>query len=76
MIVCMGDANNPKEENRRKSYEKPTATKLTPQEAKLKLIDHVSRGNQEANEILEMMFPEESEKLFRFVLRFPSSSQR
>ena len=73
---CMGDANNPHKDNLRKPYEKPTATKLTSEEAKAKLIDHASRGNQEAKEILEMMFSEESEKLFRFVLSFSSSSQR
>jgi len=72
----MGDANNPHKDNLRKPYEKPTATKLTSEEAKAKLIDHASRGNQEAKEILEMMFSEESEKLFRFVLSFSSSSQQ
>jgi hypothetical protein len=49
----------------RKLYEKPTATRLTSEEAKLKLVDHASRGDQGAKEILAMMFPEEAKKLSR-----------
>jgi hypothetical protein len=36
---------------------------LTPEEAKLKLIDLASRGSQDAKEMLEIMFPEEANKL-------------
>jgi len=50
----------PKKEKRRKRYEKPTATKLTPEEAKVKLVDHARRGDQGARNLLEMMFPEEA----------------
>jgi len=46
----------------RKSYEKPTATKLTPEQAKLKLLGHASMGDQGAKDLLEMMFPETIEK--------------
>ena len=59
----MGTPSPPKKEKRRKAYEKPTATKLTSEEAKLKLVDHASRGDQGAKDILEMMFPEEAKKL-------------
>jgi len=59
----MGTSTGPKREKPRKPYEKPTATRLTSEEAKLKLVDHASRGDQGAKEILEMMFPEEAKKL-------------
>ena len=59
----MGTAGPPKKEKRRKPYEKPTATRLTSAEAKLKLVDHAIRGDQGAKDILEMMFPEEAKKL-------------
>jgi hypothetical protein len=58
-------SNRRKKENRRKPYEEPTATKLTPKEAKLKLIEHASRGDQGAKDLLEMMFPEEARELSR-----------
>jgi hypothetical protein len=47
----------------RKPYEKPTAIKLAPEEAKRKLLDHTRRGDQEAARMLEIMFPEEAKKL-------------
>jgi len=59
----MANPNNPKEDSRRKPYERPTVTQLTPEEAKLKLIDHASRGDEQAREMLVMTFPEEVEKL-------------
>jgi len=59
----MANQNNPKEGSRRKPYEKPTVTQLTPEEAKLKLIDHASRGDEQAREMLVMTFPEEAQKL-------------
>jgi hypothetical protein len=59
----MANQNNPKEDSRRKPYEKPTLTQLTPEEAKLKLIDLASRGDEQAREMLVMTFPEEAEKL-------------
>ena len=59
----MGNQNDPGEEIRRKPYEKPTVRQLTPEEAKLKLIDLASHGDEEAKAMLEMMFPEEAKKL-------------
>jgi len=53
----------PKKEKRRKPYEKPTVRRLTSEEAKLKLVDHASRGDQGAKDLLEMKFPEEAKKL-------------
>lgn len=47
----------------RKPYEKPTVKKLTPEEAKLKLVDLAQKGDVGAKEMLEMMFPEEAKKL-------------
>jgi len=46
----------------RKPYEKPTATQLTPEQAKQKLLHLVNRGDPEAKKLLEMMFPEEAQK--------------
>ena len=59
----MRNQNNAREENRRKPYEKPTAAKLSPEEAKLKLIALANRGDEQAKEMLVMMFPEEAGKL-------------
>jgi len=42
----------------RKTYEKPTLTKLTPEEAKLKLVSRASRGDQGAKDFLKKMFPD------------------
>ena len=42
----------------RKPYEKPTVTKLTPQQAKQKLLGLVNRGDEEVQKLLELMFPE------------------
>lgn len=50
-------------EKSRKPYEKPTVTKMKPEEAKLKLIDLANKGEEGAKEMLEMMFPEEAKKL-------------
>lgn len=52
-----------KKETHRKPYQKPTATKLTAEEAKLKLIDHARRGDEGARDLLEMAFPEDAKKL-------------
>jgi len=45
----------------RKPYEKPTATQLTPEQAKQKLRHLVNRNDPEAKKLLEMMFPEEAQ---------------
>jgi hypothetical protein len=42
----------------RKPYEKPTVTKLTPEEARAKLLDAADKGDQGAKEFLEMISPE------------------
>jgi hypothetical protein len=57
MILTMGN------EKYRKPYERPTATKLTPEEAEVKLVDHARKGDQEAMHLLEIMFPEEAKRL-------------
>jgi hypothetical protein len=54
---------NPKKENGRKPYKKPTATKITPEEAKLKLLKSADKGDQGAREMLEMIFPNRQKKL-------------
>jgi hypothetical protein len=46
----------------KKPYVKPTATKLTHEQAKLKLLGLASAGDQGPNELLEMMFPETPQK--------------
>jgi hypothetical protein len=49
-----------KKNKQRKPYQKPTATKLSPEEAKFKLLDHASKGDEGAKDLLKMMFPEEA----------------
>jgi Tfp pilus assembly protein PilP len=39
----------------RKPYEKPTVTKLTPEEAEAKLLDAANKGDQGAKSLLELM---------------------
>lgn len=50
-------------EKSRKPYEKRTVRSLTPDQAKSKLLDHAGRGDQEAKELLEQLFPEEATRL-------------
>jgi hypothetical protein len=52
------------EENslQKEPYEKPTATKLTREQAKLKLMGHAVMGDEGAKELLERIFQEESAK--------------
>jgi hypothetical protein len=42
----------------RKLYNPPGLRKLSPEQAKLLLIGHVSRGDEGAKEVLELLFPE------------------
>ena len=42
---------------KRKPYEKPTVTKLTPEQAKPKLLAHAMKGDEGARELLELIFP-------------------
>jgi len=46
----------------RKPYVKPSATKLTHEQAKLKLLRHATMGDQGAKDLLEMMFPAAPQK--------------
>lgn len=46
----------------RRPYEKPTVTKLTPEQARLKLLGAVSDRDEVAKDLLERMFPEASPK--------------
>lgn len=46
------------EKENRQAYEKPAFTKLTKEQAKGKLLEHFKRGSREANEFLELIFPE------------------
>ena len=47
----------------RKPYQPPTVTRLTPEEAKIKLVEHARNGDGEAMELLKLIFPEEAKKL-------------
>jgi len=47
----------------RKPYQPPTVTRLTPEEAKIKLVEHARNGDGEAMDLLELIFPEEAKKL-------------
>jgi len=48
----MGEPDDGK--NAKKPYKKPTVTKLSPEQAKLKRLGHASDGHQEAKGLLEM----------------------
>jgi hypothetical protein len=50
-------------EKHRKPYERPTVIRMTPEEAKLKLVEHARKGDQEAIHLLEIMFPEEAKRV-------------
>lgn len=60
---CMVTLNHPERESYRKPYETPVARQKTPEEAKRKLIEHVSQGNQDAKEFLEMILADEAKTL-------------
>ena len=51
-----------KAKNTRKPYEKPTATKHTPEQARLKLLGRATMGDQGAKDLLEEMFRETASK--------------
>lgn len=59
----MATLNHPEKEKPRKPYEKPVARKILPEEAKRKLIEDASQGNQDAKEFLEMILADEAKKL-------------
>jgi hypothetical protein len=59
----MATSNHQEKEKPRQPYEKPVARKIMPEEAKRKLIEHVSQGSQEAKEFLEMILADEAKKL-------------
>ena len=46
----------------RKPYERPTVTRLRPEQAKLKLLGHAGMGHQGAKDLMERMFHEASSK--------------
>jgi hypothetical protein len=46
--------------DKRKPYEKPTASQLTHEQAKEKLLRLARQGDKEAERIFETLFPEES----------------
>ena len=46
----------------RKPYEKPTVTKLTREQAIVKLVGHASMEDQGAKDLLKMMFPDDHPK--------------
>ena len=46
----------------RKPYEKPTATKLTPQQAKQKLLGLADRGNETSKKFMEMISAEQGRR--------------
>ena len=59
----MATSNHQEKEKPHKPYEKPVAKKIMPEEAKRKLIEHVSQGSQDAKEFLEMILADEAKKL-------------
>jgi len=47
----------------RKPYQPPTVTRLTREEARIKLVEHARNGDREAMDLLKLIFPEEAKKL-------------
>ena len=52
-------------EKHRKHYDKPTATPLTSEQAKQKVLDFVKRSDQAARDSLEIMFPDQANCLHK-----------
>jgi hypothetical protein len=50
-----------KAKTRKKRYEKPTATKLTPEQARLKLTRYADKGDEGAKELLNTILDKDSE---------------
>lgn len=46
----------------KKPYEQPTVTKLTREEAKLKLMERARMGDEQAKELLDILFGEEKSR--------------
>jgi ribose 5-phosphate isomerase RpiB len=44
----------------KKPYEKPTATELTREQAKLKLMGYAMMGDEQAKELLDILFQQEN----------------
>jgi ribose 5-phosphate isomerase RpiB len=44
----------------KKPYERPTATKLTREQAKLKLMGYAMMGDKQAKELLDILFQQEN----------------
>lgn len=55
-----GSQKMKKKARAKRPYEKPTVTKLTPQQARLKLTPHAEKGHEGAKELLELMSPKDS----------------
>jgi hypothetical protein len=51
-----------KNRTHRKPYEEPTVRRLTGEQAKLNLMGHVIMGDQNAMELLDMLFQDEKKK--------------
>jgi hypothetical protein len=58
----MGKSNK---EKHWKHHDKPTATQLTSEQAKQKLLDFVKRSDHAASDSLEIMFPEQANCLHK-----------
>lgn len=59
----MGNPHGPKNAKHCKPYEEPVITELTAEEVKTKLIDRARRGDKQAKEMLETVFPEGAKKI-------------
>ena len=59
----MGNPDDPKKQKHRKPYQKPTATRVTPEEAKLKLANLAKKGDEAAKDLLETFFPDQSKNI-------------
>lgn len=59
----MEHPGDPKKQKHRKPYQKPTATRVTPEEAKLKIANLAEKGDEAAKDLLEAFFPDQSKNI-------------
>jgi hypothetical protein len=59
----------------KKPYEKPVATKLTREQAKLRLLGLATAGNDAAKELLDMIFRRENERSDKLPYEAPKLSR-
>ncbi len=66
---------NEEDRPEKKTYEKPTVTELTREQAKLKLMGHAMMGNENAKELLDILFEREQQQSPRQPYEKPTATE-